>query len=218
MTGKPLLPKVELDHLIVAATSLAKGADWIEGQLGVRPQPGGKHLSMGTHNAVLSLGPRLFLEVMAIDPEGATPLRKRWFDLDDPRMRAAIAEGPTLIHWVARTREIESDALRGRVDLGTILPMQRGDLEWRITVPDDGHLPGRGLVPTLIQWSDERHPADRLNDSGVRLVALGGEHPEPAPVRAALAALGLSDTLKVTYGTAPRLAAMLRTPRGTVTL
>jgi len=218
MTGKPLLPKVELDHLIVAATSLAKGADWIEGQLGVRPQPGGKHLSMGTHNAVLSLGPRLFLEVMAIDPEGATPLRKRWFDLDDPRMRAAIAEGPTLIHWVARTREIESDALRGRVDLGTILPMRRGDLEWRITVPDDGHLPGRGLVPTLIQWSDERHPADRLNDSGVRLVALGGEHPEPAPVRAALAALGLSDTLKVTYGTAPRLAAMLRTPRGTVTL
>lgn len=218
MTGKSPLPHVEIDHLIVAATSLARGADWIEGQLGVRPQPGGKHLSMGTHNAVLSLGPRLFLEVIAIDPEGATPLRRRWFDLDDPRMRAAIAEGPTLIHWVVRTRDIESDAVRGRVDLGTILPMRRGDLEWRITVPDDGHLPERGLVPTLIQWSDERHPADRLNDAGVRLVALAGEHPEPAPVRAALAALGLSDMLKVTYGTAPRIAAMLRTPRGIVTL
>jgi hypothetical protein len=218
VTGKSSLPQVEIDHLIVAATSLAKGADWIEAKLGMRPQPGGKHLSMGTHNAILSLGPRLFLEVMAIDPEGAAPLRRRWFDLDDPRMRAAIAEGPTLIHWVARTRDIESDALRSRIDLGTIVPMRRGDLEWRITVPDDGHLPGRGLVPTLIQWSDERHPADRLNDAGVRLVALAGEHPEPAPVRAALAALGQSDTLKVTYGTAPRLAAMLRTPRGTVTI
>jgi hypothetical protein len=37
-------------------------------------------------------------------------------------------------------------------------------------------------------------------------------------VRAALAALGLSDTLKVTYGRTPRLAAMLRSPRGIVTL
>ena len=65
---------------------------------------------------------------------------------------------------------------------------------------------------------DERHPADALPDAGVRLVALAGEHPEPAPIRAALAALGLADTLKVTYGRAPRLAAMLRTPRGIVTL
>ena len=87
-----------------------------------------------------------------------------------------------------------------------------------MTVPDDGHLPGRGLVPTLIEWSDERHPADALTDAGMRLVALAGEHPEPAPVRAALAALGLSETLKVTYGRSPRLAAMLRTPRGVVTL
>lgn len=218
MTGKSSLPHVEIDHLIVAATSLAKGADWIEGKLGVRPQPGGKHLSMGTHNAVLSLGPRRYLELMAIDPEGAEPLRKRWFDLDEPRMRAALAEGPALIHWAARTRDIESDARRNHVDLGTILPMRRGDIEWRMTVPDDGHRPGRGLVPTLIQWPDARHPADGMNDAGLRLVALAGEHPEPAPVRAALAALGLSDTLKVTYGTVPRLAAMLRTPRGIVTL
>ena len=61
--------------------------------------------------------------------------------------------------------------------------MTRGDFAWRITVPDDGHLPQRGLVPTLIQWSDARHPADRLADSGLSLVALAGEHPEPAPVR-----------------------------------
>jgi hypothetical protein len=37
-------------------------------------------------------------------------------------------------------------------------------------------------------------------------------------VRAALAALGMSDLVKVTYGRHPRLAAMLRTTRGLVTL
>jgi hypothetical protein len=92
-------------------------------------------------------------------------------------------------------------------------------LHWRITIPDDGHLPGAGLVPTLIEWpSGVSHPSDRLLDTGIRLVALAGEHPDPATIRAGLAALGLSETLKVTYGRHPRLAAMLRTPRGIVTL
>ena len=73
-------------------------------------------------------------------------------------------------------------------------------------------------MPTLIQWAGAHHPADRLPDAGLRLAILAGEHPEPAAVRAALAALGLSETLKVTYAKSPRLAAMIRTPRGVATL
>src|SRR5664279_2646073 len=45
---------VEPDHLVVAALVLAQGCDWIEQVLGVRPQPGGQHAAMGTHNALLS--------------------------------------------------------------------------------------------------------------------------------------------------------------------
>jgi hypothetical protein len=37
-------------------------------------------------------------------------------------------------------------------------------------------------------------------------------------VRAALAALGLSEVLKVSYNATPRLAAMIATPRGPVSL
>ena len=211
-------PQCAPDHLVVAATTLAAGSDWALQTLGVRPQPGGRHVAMGTHNALIGLGPRLFLEIIAIDPQGTAPARPRWFDLDDPRMRARLAEGPALIHWVARSDDIAVDAARTQFDAGEILPMQRGDFTWRITVPRDGRLPAGGLVPTLIQWSDLRHPADALPDAGVHLVALAGEHPEPAPVRAALAALGFSETLKVTYGRSVRLAAMLRTPRGTITI
>jgi hypothetical protein len=211
-------PQLAPDHLVVAAATLEQGAAWIEQSLGVRPQPGGRHVAMGTHNALLRLGSRLYLEVIAIDPLGRAPRRPRWFDLDEPRMRAALAEGPALVHWVARSRDLEHDVTRCSTDFGAILPMARGDLRWRITVPDDGHLPERGLVPTLIEWPDEQHPADRLPESALQLVALAAEHPEPAPVRDALAALGLSETLKVTYGRSPRLAAMLRTPRGVVTL
>jgi len=95
---------------------------------------------------------------------------------------------------------------------------ERGQMRGERVQRGDRDLPARGLVPTLIEWSDARHPADALPDAGVQMIALAGEHPEPAPVRAALAALSLSETLKVTYGQSPRLAAMLRSPRGTVTL
>ena len=213
-----MTPTVVLDHLIIAAATLEQGCDYVASGLGVRPQPGGKHVAMGTHNALLRLGPRTYLEVIAIDPAGVAPARPRWFDLDAVRMRAALAEGPRLVHFVARTDDIEALAENPKIDPGPVHAMKRGDLHWRITIPADGHLPGAGLVPTLIQWPADVHPADRLADAGIRIAALAGEHPDPAPVRVALAALGLSDTLKVTYGRHPRLAAMLRTPRGIVTL
>jgi len=221
MTGAAAAPDgngAVLDHLVIAAERLAQGCDFVETALGVRPQPGGRHARMGTHNALLRLGQRLFLEVIAIDPDAAPPLRPRWFDLDEPRMRATLAEGPRLVHFVARTANLDALAPRSPVDLGDILSLARDDLRWRITVPPDGHLPARGLVPTLIEWADARHPADGLADHHLALVALAGEHPEPAPVRTALARLGLGDEVKVSYGMSPRLAAMIRTRRGIVTL
>jgi hypothetical protein len=206
---------VEPDHLVVAALTLQEGCDFVERRLGARPQPGGRHLKMGTHNALVGLGPRLYLEVIAVDPAGSAPARPRWFDLDEPRLKAALAEGPQLIHWVVRTNDIEA-AVRAVPDLGASTPMVRDAWSWRITIPADGHRPGRGLVPTVIQWADAKHPADGLPDHGLRLALLGGEHPEPAIVRKLIAALGLSETLKVTFAKSPRLAAMIRTPRGTV--
>jgi hypothetical protein len=207
-----------VDHLVIAAERLAQGCDFVESALQLRPQPGGRHASMGTHNALLRVGARLYLEVIAIDPDAPPPGRPRWFDLDEPRMRATLTEGPRLAHFVARTSDLEAARAACPIDLGEIVPMSRGDLHWRMTVPPDGHLPARGLVPTLIDWGGARHPAEGLPDQRLSLVALAGEHPDPAPVRAALARLGLGDDVKVTYGQSPRVAAMVRTRRGIVTL
>jgi len=207
-----------LDHLVVAAATLEQGEDHLEAMLGVRPQRGGKHVAMGTHNSLLRLDARTYVELIAVDPEGVAPPRPRWFALDAPAMREALSSGPKLIHWSARTDDIESAARSSPMDVGRVHPMERGSLRWRITIPDDGHLPGDGILPTLIQWPDARHPADGLPDSGLRLAALAGSHPQPAAIRAALGKLGLAEILKVTFGETPRLAAMLHTRRGAVTL
>jgi Glyoxalase-like domain len=207
-----------LDHLVFAAATLEQGEDRIEQLLGVRPQRCGKHVAMGTHNSLLRLDGRSYLEVIAIDPEGAAPPRPRWFALDTPAMRSALAEAPRLIHWVARTLDLDAARRACPIDLGLAQAMERGSFRWRITIPADGHLPGEGIVPTLIQWADARHPTEALPETGLRLAALAGAHPEPAPIRAALAALGLGETVKVTYESRARLAALVRAPRGTVSL
>lgn len=210
--------RATLDHLVVAADTLGNGEDYLESVLGVRPQRGGRHAAMGTHNSLLRLGERCYLELIAIDPDAAAPPRPRWFDLDRPAMRALLAQQPRLIHWVVRTGDIEAARRAVPIDPGPVHAMSRGDFRWRITIPDDGGRPGAGVLPTLIQWEDARHPADDMIDAGVRVAALAAAHPEPGSMRAALATLGLSETLKVTFDAAPRLAAMLVTRRGTVTL
>ncbi|HEX8011407.1 MAG TPA: VOC family protein [Casimicrobiaceae bacterium] len=210
--------RVEVDHLVVAAATLEQGEDHLQSLLGVRPQRGGRHVAMGTHNSLLRVGPRLYIEVIAIDPDGTAPPRPRWFALDSAALRASLEEAPRLIHWVARSDDIEAARRACRTDPGEIHSMRRDAFEWRITIPADGHLPGAGLLPTLIQWAGERHPADAMPESGVRLVAFAGAHPEPSAIRSALAALGVQDVLKVTFAGEPRLAAMLNGPRGPVSL
>ena len=207
------------DHLVLAARDLDAGAAWLEQHLGAALVAGGKHERMGTHNRLLSLGERFYLELIAIDPQAPSPGRPRWFALDSLE---AVPEGrPRLIHWVARSEDIEGDAAASIEALGDILPMQRGDYRWRITVPPDGDLPGDGLVPTLIQWDVPFHPAERLPDAGCRLMKLEGFHPQPARIKNALARLGLSARLDVHPGAVDepvQLVAYIRTDRGLVEL
>ena len=101
------------DHLIVAAATLEQGDAYIEARTGVRPLRGGKHVAMGTHNAVLRLGPRTYLEVIAIDSDAPAPKRARWFELDRPAMQASLEASPRLVAWAARCTDI--DAARHRM-------------------------------------------------------------------------------------------------------
>ena len=162
-----------LDHLVVAARTLDEGAAWVSSVMGVPTVAGGKHPLMGTYNRLLGLGPGRYLEVIAIDPEAPPPQRPRWFGLDEPAMRERLARGPALIHWVERTDDIEA-ALALYPEPVEVLDATRGDFAWRIAVPRDGHLPGGGGLPTLIQWKGP-HPADRLPASGCALLEFRSE-------------------------------------------
>jgi hypothetical protein len=175
------MPRSELDHIVVASSRHEDGIDWVEARLGARPQSGGKHVAMGTHNALLKLGPRTYLEVIAIDPEAVAPARPRWFALDEPGMQSRLAAGPALVTWVLRCESLAAACARVP-DLGEILPMSRGDFRWKIAVPETGALPWGGVLPAAIQWDAapdgiELHPCDRLPDSGCEVAGLKLAHP-----------------------------------------
>ncbi len=214
----PISPTSTLDHLVVAAATLADGIEYVAEITGATPHPGGKHVAMGTHNALLRLGEQTYLEIIAIDPVAINPGRPRWFDLDNIALQAELTLRPRLIHWVARTIGIERRAAACPIPLGTVHAMSRGHYRWRITIPEDGTLPGKGVVPTLIEWDVPDHPADALPRSNVSIASLAAAHCDPAAMRAAFAALGVDDVPPVTYDREARLAVMLRTPRGMVTL
>jgi glyoxalase-like protein len=201
-----------IDHLVVAAASLEAGARYVQDMLGVEPEAGGEHARMGTHNRLLKLGAALYLEVIAIDPAAPHPAHARWFALD----RRAPHAPPRLVTWVVRTNDIEAAAARCGVELGNIETMTRGSLSWRITIPRDGSLPFDGVMPALIQWDVDEHPAMRMADRGCTLAALEGHHAEAVCIRAALEALGLSG-VKVAEpapGEPTSLAAAIDTDKG----
>jgi hypothetical protein len=219
------MQRAELDHIVVASARLEEGVEWVEHRLGVAPRPGGRHIAMGTHNALLKLGARAYLEVIAIDPDGTPPSRPRWFALDDPSMRERLAAGPALITWALRCDSLAGACARVP-DLGEILPMRRGDFRWRIAVPEDGSLPWAGVLPAAIQWEPgpdgkALHPCDRLPDGGCELLELRLTHPAAVLGSAGIVALfrELRVVGAVDLKSGPvRIEAQIRSPLGDVVI
>jgi hypothetical protein len=85
-----------LDHLIFGCYSLDEAVDFIDQQLGVQAETGGRHLTMGTYNKLLKLDDTTYFEIIAIDPEGKKPDRPRWFNMDKfgPGSKPQLIESP----------------------------------------------------------------------------------------------------------------------------
>lgn len=215
-----------LDHLVVMAASLSEGVAWCEATLGVTPGPGGEHPLLGTHNRLLKIAtpefPTAYLEIIAINPI-ATPSiatrARRWFDMDEPALQARIAQqGPALVHAVVSVPDIRAAVAALGVqglDRGDVLqasrPTAHGLLQWQITVRPDGQRLFDGCLPTLIQWGPT-HPTDHMPASGVSLHSLRVQHPQADTLRAAYLSLGW--TAQAVNAGAPRLSAILQTPKG----
>jgi hypothetical protein len=203
-----------LDHLVYVAPDLEAAIDELESRLGVRAVHGGAHPGRGTRNALLALGARSYLEILAPDPQQPAPASSRWLGVDGPGL-------PRIVSWAVATSDLEAhiaEASRRGLVLGAVTSGSRmrpdgATLRWRLTDPIP--LIADGLVPFFIDWGDGPHPAETA-PTGVTLVALRAEHPDVESVRDLLDAASIE--LEVTAGERAALVATLDTPRGRVEL
>jgi hypothetical protein len=229
--------QTNIDHVVVAARSLAEGTAWCEATLGITPQAGGEHEQFGTHNRLFKIAtpryPSAYFEIIAINPDASVQkhsANKRWFDLDDEGLQASIAQQPALIHVVVSTTDIQLASHTWKtqgLDIGPVVHAQRqtdkGLLNWQITVRNDGQRLLDGTLPTLIQWGEpdaaepmRLHPSRILPQSGVSLHSVSVSHPAIDKLTSAYKAVHLND-IEMIRGDA-NISVHLQTPKGQVVL
>lgn len=211
------MPNNKIDHFAIGADTLEQGVAAMRDALGVEVPRGGKHDAMSTHNCVMQSGNENFFELIAIDPDAPDPGRTRWFTLDDPKTQARLLERPRALCWVVRTDDLDAIIEASPVDLGEVVLFTRGDRSWRLTVPQDGHLPMGGLLPAFIEWSPGPHPSTGQQELGVTLEHVHLSHPDAGGLCDILKALGVDHLAHVSEGP-DALSFELKTPKGTVTL
>ena len=204
-----------LDHLTVIAPTLAEGVAHVRDCLDLDVPFGQRHGYMGTWNHLLQLGDMTYLEIVARDPDGASPGRARWFGLDDEKqVKRDWDAGRRLRGWVARTDGIDAvlagrEAIFGRK---VALPMDAPAFDFAI--PDDGSLPWGGAVPSLIDRRGKARSMASIAALGARLRGFSLEHPEAEAITALLLELGAERGPVVSHGPELRYRAQIDTPGG----
>src|SRR2546423_6585981 len=175
----PLVDQVPpmLDHILLGCSDLQHGIDFVAQHTGVRAVFGGVHPGRGTQNALLSLGTRRYLEIIAPDPQ-QSPSSELVANLKK------LAE-PRLVEWAAHPGNIKvlaADLAKGGIvsDGPTPGSRKRPDgsvLHWQtLNLKDDAN----GLLPFFIEWSaDSRHPSTDA-PTGCQILRFELLTPDPA--------------------------------------
>src|SRR6266436_118600 len=145
-----------LDHILLGCNDLDRGIELVEESTGVRPAIGGIHPGRGTRNALLSLGERRYLEILAPDLAQHEIVHfPQIRQMTDPRLIGWAVHPPDIAAVAKQLRENQI-AFTGPDDGSRKRPDGRV-LNWKtINLADDRH----GLLPFFIEWSaDSVHPS-----------------------------------------------------------
>lgn len=206
---------LKLDHLTVIAPSLAEGVTHVRDCLGIDVPFGTRHSYMGTHNHRLQLGDRVYLEIVARDPQGTDPSRARWFGLDDAqKVRTDWDAGRCLRGWVANAENLASVLSRHPTVFGEEVPLPPEEPVFAFSIPGEGTLPLDGAAPSIIDHRGDPTSMAEIPDLGARLRSWTLEHPEPAVIAAFLDALSVDRPPTIVEGPDIRYRARIETSRG----
>jgi catechol 2,3-dioxygenase-like lactoylglutathione lyase family enzyme len=211
------VPKM-LDHILLGCNDLERGIAFVEERTGVKAAFGGVHPGRGTQNALLSLGERHYLEIIAPDPKQAgtagpqsSVARLGLRELAEPRL-VTWAAHPGSVAALAEKLKKAGVAAEGPTPGSRKRPDGRL-LEWKtVNLADDVG----GLLPFFIEWgADSVHPSVDA-PKGCELVSFEAMSPKPEVLRTQFRAVEIE--ISVQQGEKEMLRAKIRGPKGTMEL
>jgi len=197
---------LQIDHFVMGISELEKGVEQFNRLTGVKPVPGGKHPFMGTHNALVSLGDKLYLEILAPQPGMDMGLYSKMSKL-------------TPLTWAVSTNNIRGlkEKLRKQgFETTELIPGFRttpegSKLEWSALMVIK---PAIKEVPFFTQWKGRSvHPSE-TSPQGCRLHSFELSTPNADMLKRLLADLELS--IKVYKSPSSVVTFVLNSPRGKV--
>jgi hypothetical protein len=181
-----------LDHILLGSNDLNAGINFIEEHTGVRAAIGGVHPGRGTRNALLSLGERRYLEIIAPDP-AQSKIADVGLALFNTLKSLTV---PTLVGWAAHPGDIDMFAKKLRAASIEFDGPREGSrarpdgrvLKWKTVSLADDH---NGVLPFFIEWdANSVHPSVDA-PSGCLLESFAIVDPDPAGLKKVTERIGL---------------------------
>ena len=205
----------KIDHIVYCVPDLKSGIESIQKMTGAKVYPGGKHLNQGTHNAIVRIGEKSYLEIIAKDVENTTLKGARWMGVD------YVTDQPRITRWAVQAEVNTSnlnilrqfDRLLGQPLSGSRLKPDGKKLEWEMSMPMPE--PMINSCPFLIDWGHRIHPVDEL-PMECALLDIQLQSTNPQNLKAVLSELGIY--LPVVKSKMDRIEAIIKSPFGVLRL
>lgn len=207
----PRRPAVWLDHFVVAIDDLDAGISAFESLTGVRPVYGGAHPTLGTHNALVSLGRDQYLEILAPRPDASLhPMVQEVGEHETltPILWALATDDLVELHRVISAAGFAAD----EPSPSSRVTEEGETLSWSMFMMGDER---PANAPFFIQWDPApRHPL-ASSPTGCSLMSFTIASLERDGLQRLLTTVGF--TASVVTGPA-RTVITLETPRGAVAI
>lgn len=207
-------PDVWLDHFVVGIHELSEGSRAFETLTGVKPQFGGEHPTLGTHNVLASLGRRAYLEILAPRPDVEVhPLfaPAGGHRVLTPYLIALATDDIEGVHRRLAAAGFEAPA----PGPGSRLTDDGERLSWSMF---SLHESGPAGAPFFIQWDlDSPHPAT-TTPAGCTVAGFEIASPDAHQLRKLFVAIEFEVSIRKHAGDTAAMRVHLATPGGRVTL
>ncbi len=162
----------KLDHIVFGSHTLEEGTVFIENILQAKLSDIGYHKDMGTHNRVIRISEKVYLEVVAIDSKRKNLKNRKWFNLDNSNLQLKLRNSPQIIGYVIEHKDRNINKY-----YDSFFEASRDSYKWKFAMPTfdnsilDSEIIEAGMIPSLISWESEK-PIYQMKKNQFELISL----------------------------------------------